>query len=248
MIDKSLQQLLRQTSNIVALTGAGVSAESGIPTFRDAQQGTWANFDPMELATLEGFLRQPHKVWDWYQQRREMAAKAQPNAAHLALAEWQEQLEQCLIVTQNVDGLHQRAGSLHVIELHGNLHRDRPISQQLPAEKAADLPRCPETGNVLRPDVVWFGEMLPEGAMEQALSAIEVSDLVLSIGTSAVVQPAASIPLHALENGVPVVEINPEATELSSAADWSLRGSAADVVPQLVAAAQLHYSRDRLSR
>ncbi|MBK1735959.1 NAD-dependent protein deacylase [Halorhodospira abdelmalekii] len=238
-LDDRLRKTLRAARRVVVLTGAGVSAESGIPTFREAQHGLWAQFDPEKLATLEGFLCQPRQVWAWYTQRRQVIAQAEPNAAHRALADWQQRLHSCHIVTQNVDGLHQQAGSDTVTELHGNIHRDRPLEGPVPKVLAADpkLPRCPETGTPLRPDVVWFGEALPAGTLEQAGAAIRNSDLLLSIGSSSLVQPAASLPLEALERGIPVLEINPEPTPLTPVADWSLRGKAAEIVPQLVAAA-----------
>ncbi len=237
-IDEGLQRLVQGAARVAVLTGAGVSAESGVPTFREARSGFWERFDPEELATPEAFARNPRKVWAWYTQRREQARRAEPSPAHRALAQWEQLLEWCCVVTQNVDGLHQRAGSSHVIELHGNIHRDRRFeADTAPAEDLDGLPRCPETGALLRPDVVWFGERLPEGALEAAKEAMRSADLVLSVGTSALVQPAASLPLEALERDIPVVEINREPTPLTPVADWVLQGEAGEILPQLVTAA-----------
>lgn len=237
-ITEELQDTLRAARRVVALTGAGVSAESGVPTFREAQTGLWEQFDPEELATPEAFFRNPRRVWAWYFQRRRLAERAEPNPGHRALAEWEQRVERLPVITQNVDGLHQRAGSSEVIELHGNIHRDRATEKPCDAvSDEPDLPCCPETGRLLRPDVVWFGEMLPAGAMEAAIDSIRSADLVLTVGTSAMVQPAASLPLEAVERNVPVVEINPEPTPFTPVADWSLRGPAGEVLPRLVQAA-----------
>ncbi len=243
MIDPDLGRILKRVRRVVVLTGAGVSAESGIPTFRDASSGLWKRFDPESLATPEAFQRDPARVWEWYAHRRAMAAEASPNPAHRALAEWERRLDGCPVVTQNVDGLHQRAGSRDVIELHGSLLRSRCLDPRHPVEEGADAvgvdlpPRCQTCGGPLRPDVVWFGEALPAGAYEAALAAVAEADFLLSVGTSSLVQPAASLPLEALERGVPVVEINIEPTPLTPVADWSLRGTAGEILPRLAAAA-----------
>ncbi|ABM62361.1 SIR2 family NAD-dependent protein deacylase [Halorhodospira halophila] len=237
-IEKRLRQVLHRAQRIVALTGAGISAESGVPTFRDAQTGYWEQFDPGELATPEAFRRNPRRVWAWYAQRRRLAEQAQPNAGHRALVDWERQLGGLRVVTQNVDGLHQRAGSQQVTELHGNIHRDRVFEGAVDgASDAPELPRCPCSGGLLRPDVVWFGEALPEGTVEAAVAAVREADLVLSVGTSSLVQPAASLPLEALERDIPVLEVNREPTPLTPVADWSLRGSAGEILPALVGAA-----------
>ena len=238
VIDEGLRQVLQRANRVVVLTGAGISAESGVPTFREAQDGLWDQYDPEDVATPEAFQRNPRRVWAWYAHRRQLAQEVEPNAGHWALVEWSRALSWLQVVTQNVDGLHQRAGSEHVIELHGNIHRDRVFDGPLAAEvDDAELPRCPETGAVLRPDVVWFGEQLPEGAMEQAVAAVRSADLMLSVGTSAVVQPAASLPLEALEREIPVVEINAEPTPLTPVASWHFLGSAGELVPTLVRSA-----------
>lgn len=239
VLDDELVSLLRQAQRVVALTGAGISAESGVPTFRDAQQGLWAEYDPMELATPEGFARNPLRVWEWYAMRRAQVAKVQPNPGHFALARWAARRPGLTVVTQNVDGLHQRAGSDRVIELHGNITRVRCSAGHGPVakwqEKAGEVPRCRQCEAYLRPDVVWFGELLPAAALASAEQAVAAADLVLSIGTSSLVQPAASLPYLALGAGVPVVEINPEETPLSADIRFSLRGTAGQLLPALVA-------------
>ncbi|MFP4649141.1 MAG: SIR2 family NAD-dependent protein deacylase [Halorhodospira sp.] len=234
-IGEDLKQVLQQAERVVALTGAGASAESGVPTFRASQSALWERFDPGELATPEAFRSDPRRVWAWYARRRRQAQEAEPNAAHCALAAWAKVLRWLQVVTQNVDGLHQRAGSEHVIELHGNIHRDRPFQGALaPGVDAPELPRCPHSGALLRPDVVWFGEQLPAGALDGAVSAVRDADLMLSVGTSALVQPAASLPLEALERDIPVIEINREPTPLTPVANWSFHGSAGALLPALV--------------
>ncbi|WP_421620993.1 SIR2 family NAD-dependent protein deacylase [Alkalilimnicola ehrlichii] len=234
-LDTDLMEHLRGARRPVVLTGAGMSAESGVPTFREAQSGLWARFDPVELATPEAFERHPQRVLDWYAWRREQVAKARPHAGHQALARWEAACAALVIVTQNVDGLHQRAGSRNVVELHGRIDRDRCHHCGERAETPARV--CAQCGGPLRPDVVWFGEMLPEPALRRALGAVSEADLVLSVGTSTLVQPAASLPAEALAAGVPVVEINPEPTSLKGRTLYRLRGKAAEWLPRLVAIA-----------
>ena len=222
---------------MVVLTGSGISAESGVPTFREAQTGLWERFDPQQLATPEAFGREPGLVWDWYAWRRELVARAAPNPGHLALAEMQDLGPNLTLVTQNVDGLHQRAGSLDVIELHGNILRTRCSAEgiEVDAREASESPPlCPSCGAPLRPDVVWFGEMLPPGALDAASEAARGAGIFLSVGTSSLVYPAAALPYEALEGGALLVEVNPEETPLTPHADYVLRGSAGDVLPRLV--------------
>jgi NAD-dependent deacetylase len=237
-IPAELVQSLRNARRVVAFTGSGVSAESGVPTFRDAQTGLWANFKPEELATPEAFRRNPKRVWDWYAWRRKLVADAQPNAAHLALAELERRVVAFTLITQNVDGLHQRAGSRNVIELHGNIARTKCFEEDVPVEHWEDCgevpPRCPRCGGLLRPDVVWFNESLPEHAMNGALIATRSCDVFLSIGTSSQVYPAASLPFEALDTGAMVVEINPDTTPLTARATFALRGPSGDIVPRIV--------------
>ena len=231
---------LRNARRVCVLTGAGISAESGIPTFRDAQEGLWAQYDPLALATPEGFERDPELVWRWYESRRERIRQARPNPGHLALASLAGVVQQLTLVTQNVDGLHQRAGSRDVVEYHGNILRDRCTVEQCIAERDRDssgaLPRCAACGGLLRPDVVWFGEMIPRAAMLRAEAAAAGCDVFLSVGTSSLVYPAAGLAEIALARGVPVIEVNPNATELTAHADVALAAPAGIVLPPLLAA------------
>jgi NAD-dependent deacetylase len=240
LIDRAAA-LLRDARHICVLTGAGISAESGIPTFRDAQQGLWASYDPMQLATPEGFAEDPELVWRWYESRREYVRKAQPNPGHYALAELGLRARKLTLVTQNVDGLHQRAGSSEVVEYHGNILRDRCTAEQLVVDRApeeagtATLPRCAGCGALLRPDVVWFGEIIPRQALLLADAAAADCDVFLSVGTSSLVYPAAGLAESALRAGARVIEVNPNPTDLSRLADVQLRGPAGTVLPGLLA-------------
>jgi NAD-dependent deacetylase len=229
---------LRDARFVAALTGAGISAESGLATFRDAQTGLWARFDPRELATPGAFARNPKLVWDWYSWRREHVGAAQPNAGHRALAELERRLPDFLLVTQNVDGLHQRAGSRKLVELHGNIGRVKCSREGTLVERwqaaGGEVPLCANCGALLRPDVVWFEEMLPERALAAAEDAARRCDVLLVVGTSAEVYPAAALPLIAREHGAIVVEVNPNPTPLTPHADYVLRGAAAKVLPRLV--------------
>jgi NAD-dependent deacetylase len=239
-IPEALTERLRVARRVVVLTGAGISAESGIPTFRDAMTGLWAHFRPEELATPEAFARDPKLVWDWYAWRRARVEEAEPNAGHRALVALERHVPEFLLVTQNVDGLHARAGSRQIVELHGNIMRSKCFD----CDQAADAvpagtespPRCTHCGGRLRPDVVWFGEMLPAQALGEAMRAATESDVFLSVGTSTVVEPAASLPFYALRGGASVVEVNPDPTPLTPHASFLLRGPAATVLPTLVAA------------
>lgn len=236
VIPGALVERLAVARRVAVLTGAGISAESGIPTFRDALTGLWANYDPQELATPEGFARNPGLVWEWYAERRARIAAVQPNPGHLALAALQQRFERFTLVTQNIDSLHQRAGSREVVELHGNIARvkcsvEATVVSEFPPDESP--PRC-HCGAFLRPDVVWFGEMLPADALARAEAAAEHCEVFLSIGTSAQVYPAAELPLRALSAGATVVEINPERTALTRHAHFSLPGAAGVVLPQLL--------------
>jgi NAD-dependent deacetylase len=235
-IPAALVAALRSARMIAVLTGAGVSAESGVPTFRDAQTGLWAKFDPRELATPEAFARNPKLVWDWYAERRAKVAAVQPNPAHYALAALEKHAPEFLLATQNVDGLHQRAGSANVVELHGNITRVKCSREGTPVlhwdDTAKDEPpRCPSCGAFLRPDVVWFNELLPHEAQTAAESAARRCDVLLVVGTSAEVYPAAALPEEALRRGACVVEVNPNETPLSADAGYVLRGPAGVVLP-----------------
>ncbi|MDQ4106840.1 MAG: NAD-dependent deacylase [Actinomycetota bacterium] len=234
-----LVERLRDARSVVALTGSGISAESGIPTFREAQTGLWARYDPQQLATPEAFMRDPKLVWEWYEWRRKLVGEAAPNPGHRALVKLERWISSFTLVTQNVDGLHGRAGSRDVIELHGNILRTVCSVERVDVEPAPSgtPPVCPNCGAPLRPDVVWFGEMLPAGAMEVASEAVRGCDVFLSIGTSSLVYPAASLPYEAISAGATVVEINPDDTPLTPRADYALRGRAGEVLPRLVEAA-----------
>jgi NAD-dependent deacetylase len=229
---------LQQARRVVVLTGAGISAESGLPTFRDAMTGLWANYRPEELATPHAFRQNPQLVWEWYAWRRELAQAAAPNPAHLALATLEQHVPQLTIVTQNVDGLHQRAGSSRVIELHGNLTRFKCLDDdQLVTDWSSGSeipPRCPRCGGLIRPDVVWFGEHLPELALHDALVATKQCDLFFSIGTSGVVEPAASLPYRALDSGATVVINNLDVANHATPPMYALNGRAGSILPELV--------------
>ncbi len=233
-------EALRKARHICVLTGAGISAESGIPTFREALTGLWERFSPEELATPEAFERDPKFVWDWYEYRRELVRRAEPNPGHRALADLARRVPRLTLVTQNVDGLHQRAGSPGVLEYHGNILRDRCTAEQVVADRSEDsrhgLPRCAACGALLRPDVVWFGEAIPRGPMIAAAEAASDCDVFLSIGTSSLVFPAAGLAEAALRRGATVIEVNPSRTELTDAASLVLAGPSGRILPRLLAA------------
>ncbi|CAA9452606.1 MAG: NAD-dependent protein deacetylase of SIR2 family [uncultured Rubrobacteraceae bacterium] len=240
-LPESLVDKLRGARSIAVLTGSGVSAESGVPTFREAQTGLWERYDPHELATPEAYQRDPKLVWEWYSWRRELVERAAPNPGHAALAELERNLiGGFVLITQNVDGLHRRAGSQHVLELHGNIMRSLCPIEEVIVEPSKDddsiPPSCPGCGAFLRPDVVWFGEALPAGPLEEAFRAARGCDLFISAGTSGLVHPAASLPFEALRSGAVLVEINPNDTPLTRHADYALRGRAGEALPKLVAA------------
>ncbi|MBU6399380.1 MAG: NAD-dependent deacylase [Verrucomicrobia bacterium] len=232
---------MRQARRLTVLTGAGVSAESGVPTFREARTGLWAKYRPEDLATPEAFQRNPKLVWEWYALRRQRVSVVAPNAGHRALVEFEGRVAVFTLITQNVDGLHQRAGSRRVLELHGNLTRTKCSREDRLVEswpETAEIPpRCPRCGGWLRPDVVWFGEALPGVTLAAATQASRACDLFISVGTSTVVQPAASLPYEALRHGAMVVEVNPNGTPLSGEANYRLPGLSGEVLPALLGAA-----------
>ena len=233
-----LISFLRKAERVAALTGAGVSKESGLRTFRDAQTGLWAQYKPTDLATPEAFLRDPRLVWDWYAMRRGVVAEVQPNPGHFALAEMARRIPEFTLITQNVDGLHLKAGSPQVIELHGNLQRVKCFECGRRAETwdgdGTSLPRCDVCGGLLRPDVVWFGESLPRPELEAAVEAARGCQVFFSIGTSGVVQPAASLAYAARNRGAQVVEINLEPTPLTPKCDYAFHGESGTILPELV--------------
>jgi NAD-dependent deacetylase len=226
-----------EVRSVAVLTGAGISAESGVPTFR-GPGGLWRSHRPEDLATPRAFQRDPNLVWEWYDWRRGLIGACQPNAAHHTLAQMESHWDDFVLVTQNVDGLHRLAGSQAVVELHGNLWRMRCTRgcRRTWEDRSVPLreipPRCPGCGALARPDVVWFGESLPEEALLAALTAARRCQLMLVVGTSALVQPAASLPLAAMRSGAYVVEINPQPTPLSDVVNESIREPAAVALPR----------------
>ncbi len=239
-IPESLADSLRRAGHVMVLTGAGCSAESGVPTFREAQTGLWAQYEPEKLATPGAFQQDPQLVWEWYVWRRALVAQASPNPGHYALAALAALVPKLTLATQNVDGLHQAAGSREVLELHGSISRILCFDCGAPDDGWRDdqgkAPLCAVCGGRLRPDVVWFGENLPRNVLVAAGAAAADCDLFLSVGTSAVVQPAASLPVAAKESGAVVVEINPNPTPLTSLVDYHLEGPSGELLPALVAA------------
>jgi NAD-dependent deacetylase len=242
-----LLSLLHRASRWAALTGAGVSQESGLRTFRDAhpssgsgQAGLWAQYKPEDLASPEAFRRDPKLIWDWYAWRREAVKAVRPNPGHYALAEIENRIPTFTLITQNVDGLHRMAGSQNVLELHGNIQRVRCSECYTFAETWGDdmesVPQCSVCGGLLRPDVVWFGEALPHDQLEAAVEAARSCDVFFSIGTSGVVQPAASLAYAARNHGAIVVEINAEATPLTPKVDYAFHGKSGEILPELVKA------------
>jgi NAD-dependent deacetylase len=229
--------LLKKAGTVAVLTGAGVSSESGIPTFRDKMTGLWANYSPEELATPEGFLKNPDLVWQWYDLRRTMVEEASPNAGHLALCALEEMSAAFTLITQNVDRLHIRAGSKNVLELHGDILTYRCFEKGHKApfvERGLKSPPLCHCGSRLRPNVVWFGEALPPAVFELARHAASASQVFLVVGTSAVVEPAASLPRWAAFAGAKLIEINPQRTPLSSQVDIFIGGTSASVLPQVL--------------
>lgn len=259
MTDKDFQtaaKLLYNGQRIAVLTGAGVSKESGIPTFRDAVDGLWANYDPMQLATPQAFQRDPKLVWEWYEYRRELMRPAQPNPGHTALAQIEACAPEFLLITQNIDELHERAGSRRVVHLHGKLSENKCFANcrgtpTLLPRDALDLretpPRCPYCGAFARPNVVWFGEVLPPDVLFEAIEFCETCDVLLVIGTSGVVQPAASLATVAKRSGAVVIEINPDATTFSPWSDVKLAYPSGIILPPIVEIMQ-HMQRTQYDR
>ncbi len=237
-IPKQIRNSIMEASSIVVLTGAGISSESGVPTFR-GREGLWNNFRPEELATPSAFSRDPTLVWNWYAWRRELISSCDPNPGHHAIASMEPSVRDFTLITQNVDGLHQQAGNSNVLELHGNIWRmrcphcgEKDENHSVPL--AAIPPLCKNCDTMLRPDVVWFGESLDPAIIEAAFHAASRCDLMIVAGTSAVVQPAATIALIALENDSTVLEINIEKTQLSSLFDHTILGRSGDILPDIL--------------
>lgn len=246
--DFTMIQQLRKAQHIVVFTGAGVSAESGIPTFRDALAGLWEKYDAERLATPDAFAREPDLVWGWYEWRRSLVLRCQPNPAHCAIVHMAGKVPRLTVITQNVDDLHERAGSSNVVHLHGSLHaprcracgRSHVLSAGMPDEPEGGRrempPKCAHCGGRIRPGVVWFGESLPPDSWRESEAAIKTCDVLFSIGTSSLVYPAAELPRKAAANGACVIQVNPGSTELDAVADYCLKGRAGEVMPALVEA------------
>jgi NAD-dependent deacetylase len=234
-LDKSLIKKIREARSVSVLTGAGVSAESGIPTFRGAG-GIWEKYDFKVLATPEGFRKDPRLVWEWYQLRQIEIAKARPNPAHKVIADMERRFSSFSVITQNIDGMHERAGNKRVVELHGNIWRMRCERDGLVIKMSSpvsDVPPLCQCGSILRPDVVWFGEQLPRDAVDEASRIARESEVMFVVGTSAVVYPAAALPVVAKNSGGAVVEVNLEPTDVSTYADLSIFGRAGDIMPAI---------------
>jgi len=234
-----LVNILFQAKRIAVLTGAGVSQESGLRTFRDAQTGLWTEHKPEDLASPEAFARDPKLIWDWYALRRKKICSVEPNPGHTALAEMEKWVRIFTLITQNVDGLHYKAGNRNVLELHGNLQRVRCSECYLVAdtwEETEEVPRCANCGGFLRPDVVWFGESLPRAELESAVEAARTCQVFFSVGTSGLVQPAAALAYAARNKGAVIVEVNLEPTPLTDKVDFFLQGRSGEVLPELVRA------------
>ena len=235
MMFDSIAERIRDFKKIVFVTGAGISQESGIPTFR-GNDGLWRNYDPMKLATIDAFYDDPKLVWEWYNDRRKNILNAYPNDGHKAIAELEKYAE-VVVLTQNIDGLHQRGGSTKVLELHGSIIKIKctvcDYNEEIKSEISSVPPMC-KCGNVLRPDVVWFGEGLPQDVWQEAMIHASQCDLMIIAGTSLVVSPANTLPLYAKQNKAFLLEINPENTEMSSEMNLAISNSSAIALPNLV--------------
>ncbi len=237
-VSETLERKLQSAKRVVVFTGAGISAESGVPTFR-GEDGIWKKMKPEELANFDAFIRNTELVWDWYKHRKRIIENIQPNAGHVAIAGMEQLFKRVEVITQNIDNLHRRAGSTIVHELHGNIERNycigcgRTFSNEEIFEQE-QIPRCPSCKGLIRPDVVWFGEMLPQDAWSASVSAAEFADIFFVVGTSAVVYPAASLPTIAKRSGAFVVEVNIEPTDFSTYADEVLIGKSGEILPEII--------------
>ena len=233
---ESISEKLKDAKKIVFVTGAGISQESGIPTFR-GNDGLWRKYDPMQLATIEAFYNDPKLVWEWYEDRRKNILNAKPNSGHTAIAEL-EKFKDVVVLTQNIDGLHQRAGSSHVLELHGSIIRIKctvcDFEDEIPSSFENLPPKCSRCGNILRPDVVWFGEPLPQKVWNQAMIEANTCEIMIVAGTSLVVSPANTLPVYAKQNNAFLIEVNTEQTQMSSDMDLSLRTTSAKALPSII--------------
>jgi len=249
-MDAQIQEVanwLNKAERIAILTGAGVSKESGVPTFRDAMEGLWSKYEPTQLATPQAFQANPSLVWDWYTWRRELVSQAKPNNGHYALAELQKMCPNTTLITQNVDDLHEQAGSHDVAHLHGNIAKNRCFfdCQGHPTYVDIDFkegdkspPKCPYCGRWVRPDVVWFGEALPAYELRRAQKASEECHIMLVIGTSGMVMPASQLPLIAKRKGATLIEVNPTKSEISFAMDIVINAPSGEALPKIIEAMQ----------
>lgn len=232
---ESIIEQIKDIQKIVFVTGAGISQESGIPTFR-GKDGLWRNYNAMELATIDAFYKNPKLVWEWYNERRRNIFAAQPNLGHKAITELEKYAE-VVILTQNIDGLHQKAGSTKVLELHGSIVKIKcsvcDFKDEMITEFSEIPPLC-KCGNILRPDVVWFGESLPQDVWQKAIIFSSQCDLMIIAGTSLVVSPANTLSIYAKQNNAILIEINPEKTEMSSEMDLVIRNTSASALPKFV--------------
>lgn len=253
MTDSNIQQAadaIHNANKIAILTGAGVSKESGVPTFRDALDGLWSKYNPEELATPTAFKANPKLVWDWYQFRRDLVSDAKPNPGHVALAEIEKRYPQTFVITQNVDDLHEQAGSINVIHLHGNIAESKCFNdcqgkptiidlESFEWDREAGPPACPHCGAYARPNVVWFHEMLPENDLERAYALAVVCDLMIVVGTSGLVTPAATLPKIAKDSeDIPatIIEVNPDYSMITRYADIKLEAPSGEALPKVIQA------------
>jgi NAD-dependent deacetylase len=232
---RQLVDILNRTSRVAVLTGAGISAESGIPTFR-GEEGLWKNFRAEQLATPQAFAQNPDLVWEWYDWRRGIIGSKDINDGHRVLSKWESIFPTYTVITQNIDGFHAKAGSTKIVELHGNIWKMRcteegTVSENYETPLKELPPRCPNCGAMLRPHVVWFGESLEQVVIQQAFALSSSCELIFVIGTSAVVQPAASLPITAADAGAKIVEINPDPTPLTVYTDFTFRGNSGEILP-----------------
>ena len=234
MFDTVIQKL-RDSKKIVFVTGAGISQESGIPTFR-GNDGYWRNYDPMKLATIDAFYDNPELVWEWYEDRRKNILAAKPNEGHFAISKMEE-FKHVVVLTQNIDGLHQRSGSTDVLELHGSIIRIKctvcDFSDSITENFELFPPKC-KCGSILRPDVVWFGEQLPQDIWQRAINEASLCDVMVIAGTSLAVSPANTLPIYAKQNGAILIEINPERTVMSNDMDLSIQSTSARTLPEIL--------------
>lgn len=232
---KEAAELLKSAGRVTVLSGAGISAESNVPTFR-GKDGLWKNYRAEELATPEAFRARPAFVWEWYGYRQQIILKCDPNPAHYTLAEMEKHFREFTLITQNVDGLHERAGSKKILEMHGNIFKARCTKENTISDFVLGddpLPKCKKCSALLRPHIVWFGESLDPDVLDQSFTLASESDLFMVIGTSAMVQPAASLPMIAAQSDIPVIEINPDQTPLSPYMTVSIQGKAGEVLPEI---------------